>query len=150
MSPKNFPGLDTKAKLSTLWIFVMLNMIFADIYSFMHPGALQQIMSGYADQVQITPEFLLVAAMLTEIPIAMVLLARVLGHKLNRIANITAAVVTILFVIGGGSMTLTYLFFAAIEIAAMLFILWSAWRWHNPDTVSHNAALCQQKVGGQA
>jgi hypothetical protein len=141
---------EMRARLSTLWIFVMLNMIFADIFSFMHPGVLEQILSGDAGEIQMTPEFLLAAAIMTEIPIAMVLLSRVLAHKPNRIANLVAAVVTIVFVIGGGSMTLTYVFFAALEIAAMLCVLWFAWRWRNPETVSHGATLQPRELGGQA
>jgi hypothetical protein len=39
---------DVKAKLSTLWVFVMFNILFADILSFETPGFLQQIMTGYA------------------------------------------------------------------------------------------------------
>ena len=141
---------ETKAKLSTLWIFVMLNMIFADIFSFMYPGALEQIMTGNAEQIQITPEFLLVAAVMTEIPIAMVLLSRVLGYRPNRIANIIAAGFTILFVIGGGSMTPTYVFFATIEIACLLYIIWFVWRWRNLATNPLGATLKPRELGGQS
>ena len=35
-----------KSILSTLWIFVLLNMIFADIVGFIEPGALENIMAG--------------------------------------------------------------------------------------------------------
>lgn len=141
---------ETKARLSTLWIFVMLNMIFADIFSFMHPGALEQIMSGYAGEIQITPEFLLIAAVMTEIPIAMVLLSRVLAHKPNRIANLIAAVFTIVFVVGGGSMTTTYIFFATLEIAAALFIIWFAWRWRSPETNTLGVTFKTRELGGQS
>lgn len=131
----------TRAKLSTLWIFVMLNMIFADIFSFMHPGNLEQIMSGHAEGIQITPEFLLAAAVLTEVPIAMVLLSRVLGHRPNRIANIVAALITIVYIIGGGSMTATYIFFATMEIVGLLCIIWFAWRWHSQQSSPLGVAL---------
>ena len=57
---------DKKVKLSTLWIFLMFNMVFADIFSFMYPGSLQQILTGIVDGTQITPEFLLIAAIVTE------------------------------------------------------------------------------------
>ena len=33
-----------RAWLSTLWIFVLFNMIFADIYSFLNPGFLQGVL----------------------------------------------------------------------------------------------------------
>lgn len=120
---------DMKAKLSTLWIFVMFNMVFADTFSFMYPGTLQQIMAGNADVTQITPEFLLIAAIVTEIPIAMVFLSRLLKYGANRWVNIIGGVITILWVIGMGSPTLTYLFFAAIEVVCALIIIGVSWKW---------------------
>lgn len=151
MNTHTSTGLEeTRARLSTLWIFVMLNMIFADIFSFMNPGVLKQLMTGYAEQIQITPEFLLAAAILTEIPIAMVLLSRVLEQRPNRIANIIVAVITIVYVIGGGSMTPTYIFFATIEVVGMLCIIWLAWRWRNPKTIPIGVALKPRELGGQS
>lgn len=134
----------TRAWLSTLWIFVLLNMIFADIYSFLSPGFLQGVMAGLAEGRSITPELLLVAAVVNEVPIAMVALARALPLRANRRANIIAAIVTVAFVIGGGSLTPHYLFFAAIEVAALLFIIWTAWTWreaaHHPRAISSSYA----------
>ncbi|HEX9027945.1 MAG TPA: hypothetical protein VF823_02145, partial [Anaerolineales bacterium] len=55
------------AKLSTLWTFLLFNMVFADIFSFMYPGAMAQIVAGTpVDGAVITPIFLLVAAIITE------------------------------------------------------------------------------------
>ena len=48
---KSAPGMGTKEKISTLWIVVMFNMAFADILSFITPGALQEIMTGYAGKL---------------------------------------------------------------------------------------------------
>ena len=124
---------ETRARLSTLWVFVMLNMIFADIFSFMYPGFLKQVMAGNADGTQVTPVFLMIAAMVTEISIAMVFLSRLLNYKANRWTNIIGAVITILWVIGGGSTTLHYIFFATIEVLCSLAIIWLAWTWRKPE-----------------
>ena len=35
--------LETRAKLSTLWLFVFLNIIFRDIHEFARPELLQEI-----------------------------------------------------------------------------------------------------------
>lgn len=130
---------DIRAKLSTLWVFVMLNMIFADIFSFMTAGFLQELSTGYAGGIRITQGFLLGAAIVTEIPIAMVILSRVLKPALNRWANIIAGVITIAYVIGGGSVTLHYLFIASVEVVCTAYIVWSAWTWRttegNPRTI---------------
>ena len=125
------PGMPgTPARLSLLWIVIMFNMVFADILSFMYPGAMKEVLTGYAGGIHVTPGFLLGAAVLTEIPIAMILLSRVLKHGANRWANIVAGVITIAYVIGGGSLNqIHYLFFAAIEVACALLIIWYAWKW---------------------
>jgi len=125
---KTFEIDDMKVKLSTLWIFVLFNMIFADIVGFMNPGALEDIMTGNVG-IQITQELLLVFSILLEIPIAMVYLSRVLKYQANRWANISASVITIVFVIGGGDTFLSYIFFATIEVVCMLLIIWYAWNW---------------------
>lgn len=119
---------DMKVKLSTLWVFVMFNMVFADIVGFMNPGSLEKIMTG-AMGFEITQELLLVFSILLEIPIAMIFLSRVLKYRANRWANIAAGVITILFVIGGGSTYLSYIFFATVEVVCMLLIVWYAWKW---------------------
>ncbi|MCB9992062.1 MAG: hypothetical protein H6873_00240 [Hyphomicrobiaceae bacterium] len=116
-------------KISTLWIVVLMNLIFADVLSFMYPSALAEISTGTVEGVVITPLFLLIAAVLTEIPIAMIFLSRSLGRPLGRIANLVAVVVTILFVVGGGSLKLHYLFLAGVEVIAMVYIAWLAWTW---------------------
>ena len=132
-SSKTIQMEDMKARLSTLWIFIMFNMAFADIFSFMYPGFLKQIMAGNAEGTQITPVFLLIAAMVTEISIAMVFLSRLLKYGVNRWANIIGGIITILWVIGGGSTTLHYIFFASIEVVCSLIIIWLAWKWRNPE-----------------
>jgi hypothetical protein len=125
---------DMKAKLQALWIFIMFNMIFADIFSFMYPGFLRQVVAGGAvEGIQITPLFLLVAAVVTEIPIAMVFLSRLLKYQANRWINIVGGLVTILWVIGGGSTILHYIFFASIEVVCSLVIIWLAWSWRKSE-----------------
>lgn len=125
---KNTGMEDMKVKLSTLWVFVMFNMVFADVVGFMNPGALKDIMTG-AVGLEITQELLLVFSILLEIPIAMIFLSRVLKYRANRWANIVASMITILFVIGGGSTYLSYIFFATMEVVCMLLIIWYAWKW---------------------
>ena len=78
---------------------------------------------------ELTQGLLLVFSILLEIPIAMIFLSRVLKYRVNRWANIIAGAITILFVIGGGSTTLSYIFFATIEVVCMSLIIWYAWKW---------------------
>ncbi|MCG8569704.1 MAG: DUF6326 family protein [Spirochaetes bacterium] len=121
--------LEVGEKISLLWIVILFSMIFADILSFMLPGSLKEIIDGTVTSFEITQEILLVFALLLEIPIIMIFLSRILKGNINRWANIVAAIITIAFVIGGGSLTLHYIFFAAVEVISMLIIIWLAWKW---------------------
>ena len=75
-------------------------------------------------------------AILMETAIAMVLLSRVLKYRPNRWANILMGAFHTLFVswsLIGGTPSLFYGFFAAIEIVCTLFITWYAWTWRNAE-----------------
>ncbi len=126
-------AMDTRVKLSTLWIVVMINMAFADILSFITPGVLEGLTTGTAEGLVLTPGILLAFAILIEIPIAMIFLSRVLNNPLNRWANIVSAVITILWIVGGGSLHLHYIFFCSVQVLCLLTIIRSAWGWPNPS-----------------
>ena len=68
---------------------------------------------GTCRRSEITPGFLLLAAVLAEVPIAMIVLSRVLKHRANRWANIVAGVITIAYVAGGSSTYPHGIFFTA-------------------------------------
>lgn len=118
--------MDVGTRVSTLWIVVMFNMIFADILTFEVPGFMQQLWAGELG-VQITPVVLLGFAILLEIPIAMIFLSRILNGGASRWANTVAAVITAAFVVGGGTAYVHALFFAAVEVASLALIVWSVW-----------------------
>ena len=132
---------DMKVKLSTLWVFVMFNYIYADILTLMDPAVLKEIMTGTVGGLEMTQGFMLGAAILMETAIVMVVLSRVLKYRANRWANIiagtikTAAVFLSLFV---GTPAMYYTFFATIEIACTLLIVWYAWKWVNPEVSPDN------------
>jgi Sec-independent protein secretion pathway component TatC len=128
---------DLRARISTLWIVVMFNMLFADVLTLFIPKSLQDILSG-STPINITPGLMLVMAVIIEIPIAMIFLSRVLKRRANRWANIVAGVITIAFVVGMGSLTPHYVFLAAAEVVSLLAIMWLAWKRLDLDTVRLN------------
>jgi hypothetical protein len=121
---------EMKTTLSTLWIFIMFNMAFADIIGFTYPGYMAKLVAGVPiDGIVVTPTLLLIGALLLEIPTAMILLSRLLKNGINRWFNIIAGVITIIYVAGMSSPTAVYWFFAAIEVLSCLVIIWLAWKW---------------------
>lgn len=123
-----------RARLSWMWVFIMLNMIFADILSFMKADVLKQFIEGRAEQIVITPEFLLLAAIITEIPIAMVVLSQLLPRPVCRWANMIAGAVTIAYIWGGGLLSAPhYIFLAAVQTIAGVYVIRYAWGWREAD-----------------
>jgi uncharacterized protein DUF6326 len=125
-----------RSKLSTLWIVATLNYLYCDVVTLMDPALLKQFLAGNIGSVQISQGFLLGAGILVEIPIAMVLLARILGDRPNRIANIAAgAVMTAVQLLSlvVKAPALYYVFFSVIEIALTSAIVWYAWKWRKGE-----------------
>jgi len=93
---------DTKERLSALWIFALLNYLYADVIAlFAIVGS-----PNPAEEAPQLPQWALMgSAVLMEIPIATILASRLLPFRANRLANIIA----------GGFMTLVngYLCFVA-------------------------------------
>ena len=86
----------------------MINMAYADILSLHIPGILEEL-ALFAGETPIT-QLMLIGAIMMEIPIAMIFLSRVLKYKVNRWANIITSVITIAYVVGGGSPYPHYIF----------------------------------------
>ena len=144
---------DTKERLSVLWIFALLNYLYADVV------ALFAIAGSRNSFEPLPPWALMGSAVLMEIPIAMILACRLLPFRANRLANIIA----------GGIMTLVngfltfvpplagwgrppafpeYVFFATIETVCTLGIIWQAWIWSGgEDAVSSERVVRQPEAG---
>ena len=125
---------DMRVALPTLWVFMVLNYLYCDLLSLMDPASLKDVLAGHAagGSVQITPEFLLASAVLMEIPMAMILVTRLLGHRPSRWANVAAAAFMAVVQVGSlgvGTPTAYYLFFSAIEIGTLALIAALALRW---------------------
>jgi hypothetical protein len=123
--------------LSTLWIFVVLNFLYADVV------ALSDLVSnGKAATIQFNQGTLIGVSILVEIPIAMVVLSRVLQYRANRWTNIVLGtaytfvtlITQFIVPIVNGTTTSYYIFFGVIEILVTAFIVWYAWTWHNTQS----------------
>jgi uncharacterized protein DUF6326 len=122
---------DKKVTLSTLWVFVMFCIAYADIIGFIEPGKLENIINGNVG-FELTPAMILIFSLFQAVPIAMILLSRWFRRDVNRWLNIVASVLTLLYVLGGGNWeSASYPVFAALEVVAMLGIIWLAWNWRD-------------------
>lgn len=129
-------GMDRKVLLSTIWIFATFNFLYCDVLSLMDPELLKQYLTGRVNGMEFSQGFLLGAAILVEIPIAMVLLSRVLKYRVNRWANIIAGTVMTLVQAASlfaGTPAMYYVFCSVLEITSTVLIVWFAWTWHDAE-----------------
>ena len=124
--------IEMKAKLSAAWAFVLFNMIFRDIHEFIRPGFIAEVMTGSFNGTQLTEHLFLLGGLMVEVPISMVLFSHLLKYGINRWANIIAAVITSASAFSIGIGDLDDRFHLIVEVMALSFIIWQAWKWPNP------------------
>jgi hypothetical protein len=141
---------DTKERLSLLWIFVLLNYLYADVL------ALWALLgSPPADTPHLGQLALAGSALLMEVPIAMILASRLLPLRANRLANIIAGSIVTLVngfltfippLVGWGRPPALpeYLFFATIETVCTSVIVWQAWTWSEAKSVVRSTPIVSQ------
>ena len=152
---------DTKERLSVLWIFALLNYLYADVVAlFAIAGGDVGSPAGSRNSFEPLPPWALMgSAVLMEIPIAMILACRLLPFRANRLANIIAgAIVTLInafltFVpplAGWGRPPAfpEYLFFATIETVATSVIIWQAWTWSGGEAAVSSERVVRQSEAG--
>jgi hypothetical protein len=122
---KSTTGIDPKVKLSLLWIFVVLLMVYADIVSLMDPtSAIRERMVG----TPMSAGFLLAGAAVMIISIAPVILSWVLNYKVNRWVSTVIGAFMIQQIVAGGHGPF-YVLFETVEVASVLLIVWFTWKW---------------------
>jgi len=122
---KSTTGIDPRVKLSLLWVFVIVNMAYADILSLMDPAS---IIRGIMAGSPLPAGGLLAGAIVMETSFAMVILPWILSYKVNRWVTIIIGVFMIWQIIIGGH-GLFYVFFETVEVACILLIIWFTWKW---------------------
>jgi hypothetical protein len=138
---------DPKFALPALWVFVMFNYLYCDVISLFDSSVLKDVLAGHGSggsSLEITPEFLLAASVLMEIPIAMTLLSRLLPYRANRWANVVAPAFLALVQVGSlltGQPAAYYLFFSVIEVGTLAVIAFLALRWAIPQSADRVEAV---------
>jgi len=130
-----------RAMLAALWIFLMMNYIYCDVFTHSNPDDLRMILDGGAADLAITPTFLFAFAIVMELPMAMILLSLLLPFGINRVVNTVLPVLLVAIQLWslfgtGTSSTPHYIFFSAIEIATNIAIVIYAWMRLKPDQLS--------------
>ena len=123
---------DVRGKLSSLWIFVLINMLFRDMHEFARVGFLEGLLEANANGTQASDGTLLIAGIVLELAIAMIVLTRFLNIRIGRWVNIGVALVFVMTTIAFNlAPDLDDLFFAGMEMIGLIAIITIAWRWND-------------------
>src|SRR6476469_4866850 len=144
---------DTKERLSLLWIFALLNYLYADVLALFAIAG-----TGHSFE-PLPPWALMGSAVLMEIPIAMIVASRLLSFRANRLANIIAG--TLLTLINGFLTFVApllgwgrppafpeYLFFATIETVCTVATVWQAWKWSGSEGAASSKPSVRPSAAG--
>lgn len=137
-------SIDTRTKLSALWLFILLNIIFRDIHQFTVASHLEMLLTGYYNGIEITEELLLLGGFLVQIPIAMVLFSLMFTRRVGRPVTAIAALATTGTLLSTAPTDMDDTFHLIVELIAIAAILWTAWAW--PETEA-TAALASADRG---
>lgn len=111
--------------LSLLWVTILFLMVFADVFSII----IEMEIGGTMEIPMDVKTAMAMAAIVTSIPISMIVLSYVLPYKTNRVVTILVAAFTIVYVVGGGSTAAHYLILAGVEVVLLMLIIRIASTW---------------------
>ena len=119
---------ERRAVLSSLWTFVLFNMLFRDIHEFARPGAIEEFMS-----MNVEEGILLASGVSLTVFISLIVFSRVLPHRAARWANFTVSIVALGAMSINAPNDLDDIWFLAVEAVGLLAIIWLAWTWRPQD-----------------
>ncbi|MES0491767.1 MAG: DUF6326 family protein [Leptospirales bacterium] len=131
---QNIPNkslIDVRLKLSALWIVYMFIYSYTDYYKMYVPGKINEMISGFYGEIQITQMSLFIFSAITIIPALMIFLTLILKEKVNRWSNLIIGALHI--VVGGAAIFDSnwtfWIFYCSLLICVATLIVVYAWRW---------------------
>lgn len=122
----------TRNKLSALWLFFLMNIVFRDLHQTLSPGYMDMVLAGEMFGTKITNDLMLFGGFAVEVMILMVLLPQFLARRPLRIVNVVAVVFTTALITFTPPIDPDDVFFLVICLATMAATLWFGWRWLEP------------------
>ena len=113
--------IDTRLKIASLWISMLLVFAYVDIFSLYRPGILAEIQGGSIYKFEITQTFLFFTTLYVAIPSLLIPLTLTMPPRLNRAVNIVVAALYAITVVGNAVGEWTYYIFGSAIEAGLLF-----------------------------
>ncbi len=138
--------IPVQAKIAAAWTSFMFLYAYVDILNFFKPGVLDSILNGKVWNFDVSAPLLTVMLISVAVPSVMVVLSMTLPARANRITNLVVAAVLVpytLFNVAGESLEWAafYAVSIGVEIALLLFVVRSAWKWKVPTATPVEAQI---------
>lgn len=122
-----------KTKVSVLWLIYGVAVLAEAILGYLELIVIEQVIAGEVEGMQITPEVLLVFAIIFLIPLVLAFLSLTLKDSMNRWANIILGVVYVaiqLFALVGtlAQPSAHEILLEISKVVAPALIVWYAWK----------------------
>ena len=119
-----------RLKISALWVAVLLLFAYGDIFGFLAPGHIQEVMESEISGIEITQTFLFAVSVYIAIAIVMVVLSLVLAAQVSRWANMVLATLYVVSIVASAVGEDAYfVFLSVVEIALLVLLIRFAWAW---------------------
>ena len=121
--------INHKVLLSTLWVVILFNMVVRDRHEFLREGYIAEMMS-----IGMPQEEVLLYGFMSQAPILMILLSRILKQKANQWYNTVAAVITSAGLLSTlPSADMDDIFFVIIQNILLLIVMRVSWKLTSND-----------------
>jgi len=120
-----------KVKLAVLWLLEEATYLAYMTLGSLEPGAIERVIAGELDGTQITPELLLLLAIVLLVPIVMAFFSLILKDSINRWANIIIGIVFgVLELLALTTLSSAWaILMTLLKVVFALLIAWYAWKW---------------------
>jgi hypothetical protein len=126
--------IDTRLRISTLWIAVLFIFAYVDLFSLYRPDFRADIEAGTVYAFDINQTFLLLTTLYIIIPCLMIYLTLVMRPTMNRVVNIVVAAIYGLTIIGSAVGEWYYFILgSAVEAILLAIVIHHAWTWPRAD-----------------
>jgi hypothetical protein len=121
---KRVARADVVSTLSMLWVYVLLNILFRDVHELFRPGFVEELLTRDFD-----PMTVFFGGLAIQLPLALIVLTRLLRRRSARITNISAAAMTALVTVSTWPKDADDLMFSTFELLGLVVIVMVAVRW---------------------
>ena len=122
--------IDTRLRISALWIAVLLIFAYVDLFSLYRPDFRADLERGKVDAFDIDQTFLFFTTLYIIVPSLMVYVTLVMRAPVNRIVNVVVAAAYGLSVLGSAVGEWNYFVLGSVVEAILLaLVIHYAWTW---------------------